>query len=492
MRLPSIRFKISLLYMLILALTLLVFIFLMHSYLSRRLVDDLDDLLLSRARGIIDSIDASWEVEKLDAERDGAKDFPFSKINNENFMRVARFCVQERSDDPILLNITLQIFNANGQLIASTKNLQGIPGITPDLHQRLRSGQNSYGNLMIESSGNGNIPARALIVSVKESNRLAYIVRVISPLTEIHRALGTLRMTLWLLLPVIVLLTGFAGALLAKISMRPVETIIGTVARINSENLKLRVPVPAPHDEIRRLALTFNQMLDSVDNSFSQQQRFIQDVSHELRTPLTILKGEMEVSLKRIRPAREYESVLQSNLEEINRIERLVENLLTLARFESRQVVLNKKEFDLASLLRRIVDDVSILAEQKQIKIRLLLPSPLRMIGDEDQLKHLFFNILENSVKYTDCGGRIEVELRPQKDDTIITIVDNGIGIDSAELPAIFDRFYRGGESRKSSGFGLGLSIARSIAEAHRGRIAIASLPGSGTTVTVVLPIAGA
>ena len=492
MRFPSIRFKISLWYMLILALTLLLFSFLMHSYLSRRLIDDLDDLLVSRAEGIIDSIDAYWESEKTEAEEDGAKDFPFSKIDNDNFLRVARSCVQERSGDPVLLNFTLQIFNSNGRMVASTKDLRGIPGIPLNLQQRLRSGQNSFSDLTIESPGSVNVPARALIVSVQESSRLAYIIRVISPLTEIDRALGTLRMTMWLLLPAIVLLTGFAGAFLAKISMRPVEAIINTVARINGENLKLRVAVPTPHDEIRRLAQTFNQMLDNVDDSFSQQQRFVQDVSHELRTPLTILKGELEVSLKRVRSAREYESVLQSNLEEINRIESLVENLLTLAQFDSRQIILYQKEFDLASLLHRIVDDVCVLAEQKRIKIRLHLPNPLRIIGDEVQLKRLFFNILENALKYTDFGGRIEVEMRRQNDDGIVTVVDNGIGIESTELPFIFDRFHRGEESRKSSGFGLGLSIARSIAEVHRGGITIASLPGEGTTVTVVLPIAGA
>jgi len=492
MRLPSIRFKIGLWYMLIMALTLLLFSFLLHSYLNRRLIAGLDDLLLSRVEGIIHSIDAYWEAEKIDAIRDGAKDFAFSKIDNENFARVARFCLQEKSDDPSLLNITLQVFNVHGGMIASVNDIPGIPDILPGLQQELGPGQKGYSDLLISAPGKTRVPARALIVSVHEHSSLAYFVRIISPLTEIDQILRELRMAMWLLLPAIVVLTGIAGMFLAKTSMRPVEAIIDTAARINAENLKLRVPVPATHDEISRLAETFNRMLENVDNSFSQQQRLIQDVSHELRTPLTILKGELEVSLKRLRSAHEYEAVLLSNLEEINHIERLVENLLTLARFDNRQVVLNKKEFDLAALLRRVGDDMHILARQKRIELDLRQPEHFPVMGDENQLAQAFFNLLDNAVKYTDPGGLVTVELQRQDENGIITIADNGIGMDAAELPLIFDRFYRCDKSRGRGGYGLGLSIASSIAEAHCGRITVASQPGRGTTVTVVLPLMGA
>lgn len=492
MRLPSIRLKISLWYMLIMALTFLLFSFLLHSYLNRRLIIGLDELLLSRAEGILNSIDAYWEAEKLEAIRDGAKDLPFSKIDNENFVRVARSCLQERYDDPILLNITLQVFNVHGRMIASAKNIPGIPDIPQGLQKRLRPGQNGFSDLTISEPGKSPMSARALIVSVHEHNSLAYFVRVIIPLTEIERTLGELRMAMWLLLPVIVVLTGITAAFLAKTSLRPVEAIINTVARINAENLKLRLTVPATHDEISRLAETFNRMLENIDNSFLQQQRLIQDVSHELRTPLTILKGELEVSLKRLRSAREYEAVLQSNLEEINHIERLVENLLTLARFDIRQAALNIKEFDLVALLRGVGVDMSILASQKRIKLDLRLPGHFPVIGDESQLAQVFFNLMDNAVKYTDPGGLVTVELQLQDRNGIVTIADNGIGMEAAELPLIFDRFYRCDKSRGRGGYGLGLSIARSIAEAHHGRITVASQPGRGTTVTVVLPMAGA
>jgi len=492
MRLPSYRFKIGLWYMLVLALTLLLFSFLLHSYLRRQLVVNLDDLLLSRAEGIINSLDAYWEAEKLDAIRDGAKNFPFSKINNENFARVARFCLQETSDDLILLNITFQVFDAHGRMIASIKNIPGIPGIAHDLQKRLLPRQKRFSDLTISTPGKSRVPARALIVSVHERDSLAYVVRVISPLTELDQTLSELRMAMLLLLPAIVVLTGVAGMFLARTSMRPVEAIIDTAARINAENLKLRVPVPATHDEISRLAEAFNRMLENVDDSFSQQQRLIQDVSHELRTPLTILKGELEVSLKRLRSAHEYEAVLLSNLEEINHIERLVENLLTLARFDNRQVILNKKEFDLAALLRRAGADLRILAAQKRIELDLRLPEHFPVMGDDSQLTQAFLNLLDNAVKYTDPGGLVTVELQRRDENGIVTIADNGIGMDAAELPLIFDRFYRCDKSRGRGGYGLGLSIARSIAAAHGGRITVASQPGLGTTVTVFLPLTGA
>jgi heavy metal sensor kinase len=491
MRRPSYRFKIGLWYMLVLALMLVLFSFLLHSYLKRQLVADLDDLLLSRVEGIIHSIDAYWEAEKIDAIRDGARDFVFSKIDNKNFTRVARFCLQEKSDDPSLLNSSLQVFNVHGGMIASVNDIPGIPGILHGLRQVQRPGQKDYSDLLVSAPGKSPEPARALVVSVHEHSSLAYFVRIISPLTEIDQTLSELLMAMGLLLPTIVVLTGIAGMFLARTSMRPVEAIIDTAARINAENLKLRVPVPATHDEISRLAETFNRMLENVDNSFSQQQRLIQDVSHELRTPLTILKGELEVALKSLRSAREYEAVLQSNLEEINHIERLVENLLTLARFENRQAVLDKKEFDLAALLRSVGDDMRILARQKQVTMDLRLPATLAVLGDENQLAQVFFNLLDNALKYTDPGGLVTVELRRQDGDCIVTVADNGMGMDAAELPLIFDRFYRCDKSRGRGGYGLGLSIARSLVEAHGGGIAVTSQPGRGATLTVRLPLAG-
>ena len=169
-----------------------------------------------------------------------------------------------------------------------------------------------------------------------------------------------------------------------------------------------------------------------------------------------------------------------------------MENLLTLARFDNRQVVLNKKEFDLAALLRRVGDDMHILARQKRIELDLRQPEHFPVMGDENQLAQAFFNLLDNAVKYTDPGGLVTVELQRQDENGIITIADNGIGMDAAELPLIFDRFYRCDKSRGRGGYGLGLSIASSIAEAHCGRITVASQPGRGTTVTVVLPLMGA
>jgi two-component system OmpR family sensor kinase len=488
MRPLPIRIRISLWYVLVLGLTLLLFSLLLHSYLRQRLTRDLDHLLLSRAEGIIDSIDAYWEAEKLQAIQDGAKNFPASKIGNENFARVTRFCLQEKSDDPVLLNITLQVFDASGKIIAAIKEFPGLSGGAGRLERP--EGARRFDDLAIDSPGGGRMKVRSLVVPVREGGRLAYLVRVISPFSEINHVLGSLRLAMALLLPLLLLTAGFAGALLAKISLRPVNAIIDTVSRIHAGNLNLRVDVPAARDEIRRLAETFNQMLGSVDAAFSQQRRFIQDVSHELRTPLTILKGELEVSLKRARSAPEYESVLHSNLEEINRIARLVESLLTLARFDSRQVRMQVRELDLCSLLRRLVGDARLLAERKQVRLTLRQGCPLVIRGDEDHLLHLFFNILDNAVKYAGDGGHVQVEARLEDGAAVTTIADDGVGIEAAELPLIFERFHRGGGVRGLGGFGLGLSIARAIAEAHHGRIAIASLPGKGTTVTVTLPVA--
>jgi len=491
MFLKSIRFKITLWYIVILALTLSLFSILLYHNFKRSLYDNFDDLLQSKAKGIADSIDTYWEAEKLEAVTAGTKTSVFSKINNINFVKIAQHWVKEKSNDPKLMNTVVQIFDIKGKNIASSKNIPGIVTIPKDIFDYVLGGSYTFDNFNIESPGEKGkvLPLRAITIPVVENDNVAYIVQVASSLILAHSALNNLKMRLFFLLPLIVCLTGIAGALLAGLALKPVDSIIRTARQITADNLKLRINIPDTKDEIRRLADTFNDMITRLEESFHLEQQFIQDVSHELKTPLTILKGELEITLKKIRSAQEYESVLNSSLDEINKISRLVENLLILARFDNREMPLETKPVDLNVLLESLLGDIDILAKQKNIKINFSEQEKIVLEADENQIRQVFLNLLDNAIKYTPQDGNIVLSLRKENNFAKIKISDTGISIPENALPYIFDRFYRVDKARSSLGFGLGLSIVKSIVDAHKGRVEVNAKLNQGTTFTVFFPL---
>lgn len=475
--------------MLILVVTLFLFSVLLYHNFSHKLYEDLDDLLQSKAESISTSIDTYWESEKIEAIKSGAKTDVFSKINNMNFIKIAQRWVKEKSNDPRLMDIIVQIFDVNGKNIASSRNIPSITRLPKETLNYVFKGNYYFNNLNIESSKGKPLSLRVLTIPVTENDKMAYVVQVAGSTAIIHSALDNLKIRLFFLLPLLVFATGIAGGFLARLTLNPVDSMIRTVRQITADNLKLRINIPDTKDEIKRLADTFNEMLTRLDKTFLFQQQFIQDISHELKTPLTVLKGELEVTLKKIRSVQEYESVLYSSLEEINKINRLVENLLILARFENREIPFDIKPVDLNILIEKVLDDIKILSEQKNIKINFSEQKSIVLEVDENQIRQLLLNLLDNAIKYTPEDGSVTLSLKKENNLASIQISDTGIGVPENELPFIFDRFYRVDKSRSKEGFGLGLSIAKSIVEAHKGRIEVESNLRQGTTFTIFLPL---
>ncbi len=475
--------------MLILALTLAVFSVILYRNFSQELYGDKDDVLQSRGEGIVDSIETYWEAERLEAIGMGIRTDIFSKINNINFAKIAQRWVEEKSDDPDLLNIIVQIFDAHGALIASSKNISNISIFSKKVLTSQSQKKKRFDTVSIESSPDNPMTLRVLTMPVVENNNVAYVVQVASPLSSIQTALKNLKIILFLLLPLTVFLTGVIGAFLAKIALNPVDKIIDTIHQITADNLKLKVNIPDTKDEIKRLADTFNEMLERLEHAFSSQRQFLEDFAHELKTPLAVLKGEMEVALKNIRSTEEYELILLSNLEEVNRINNIVEDLLMLARLESHAVTLERKPLNVGLLVKDIVDDMKVLAYQKDISMDFSAHDIMTIYGDENQLKRIFINLMDNAIKYTPDHGKVLVSAEMEDDYAKIAINDTGAGIPEGEIHHIFDRFYRMDISRLKPGFGLGLSIVRAIVEAHKGRIEVKSKINQGTTFTVFFPI---
>ena len=245
---------------------------------------------------------------------------------------------------------------------------------------------------------------------------------------------------------------------------------------------------------------TFNEMITRLDQSFRQIKQFSSDASHELKTPLTILRGEVEVTLRKERTSSEYQQILRSNLEEIDRMTQIVEDLLLLSRADNGEIQLNRKEMNLSEIFEEIVPQAHILAQSKNLHIQTFLPEEeVTILGDRLRIRELFLNLIENAIKYTEEGGAITIHLsknsatssgkdggnrleRRKNGLAEITVTDTGIGIAKEDQERIFDRFFRvdKARSREQGGSGLGLSICKWIVEAHQGKISVESELGKG------------
>jgi heavy metal sensor kinase len=283
-----------------------------------------------------------------------------------------------------------------------------------------------------------------------------------------------------------------AGYLLARKALAPVDRMVATAQEITATRLDRRLDAPVSHDELGRLATTLNDMISRLERSFEEVRRFTADAAHELRTPLATMRTEAEVALRSPRSPEQDGRVLENLLEEIDRLTRLVSQLLFLCREDAGIGSGRFRPVRLDELVREVGDHMEAAAREKGVDLKVDPPAPSRVSGDADRLRQLFFNLFDNAIKYTPSGGTITVGSGSTNGPAQVSIfvADTGIGIPAAHLPRIFDRFYRVDPSRspETDGTGLGLAICRSITEAHGGRIEIDSTEGRGTSVKLSLP----
>jgi two-component system, OmpR family, sensor kinase len=296
---------------------------------------------------------------------------------------------------------------------------------------------------------------------------------------------------------VIALFVGFAGAsaslflavLLTPSSFKPLEDMAAVTRQItNADDLSRRVPNTERTDEIGVLARSFNQLLERLERLFQTQQRLLADVSHELRTPLTAIRGNVDLMRRMGDADPESLGIIQ---EEIERMTRLVGDLLLLARADAGGLPLEKQKVELDNLLFEVYRQVRLL--EKSVEVKVTEVDQVCIMGDVDRLKQLLLNLISNAIKYTPDGGTVDVSLSKKNGWGYLKITDTGMGIPAEDLPYIFDRFYRVDKARardhSGQGAGLGLAIAKWIAQAHGGNIDVMSKVGEGTTFTIILPI---
>lgn len=370
----------------------------------------------------------------------------------------------------------MRLVNANGQVIGEMGEFPFEIPVSPELHP--------FETIALDGV-TWRIYTQQVITPTQE---LDTWLQVGQSLTDIHELQNNLRRFILIGIPVMLLVATLVGLFMAARALRPVDAITRTVQHINASEMTQRIDYSGTQDELGRLTVTLNSMLDRLQASFDLERRFTADASHELRTPLTSIKGQVDVALSRQRSVEEYAETLKQVQIETDRLTRLANDLLFMARLDSASTKMLTEQVNLSDLLSVVTDKISQSAETKKITVNGQISPSLQMTGNADHLIRLFLNILDNAIKYTPEGGLITVTAAREGTYLVVTIQDSGVGIAPEHLPYLFERFYRADIDRKyNGGTGLGLAIAHQIVIEHSGQVNVESIPGHGTTFIIRL-----
>ncbi|GJL61801.1 MAG: two-component sensor histidine kinase [Nitrospirales bacterium] len=355
------------------------------------------------------------------------------------------------------------------------------------LLKQVLQGQTTYETLPRSQSS----PVRRISLPISSQGQVDYILQTQASLDLVNETLHWLIVTLGIA-TIGIFVFGWVGSnWVARMALVPVEALGKTTATVSAQSLESRVFLDAPYHEFQQLANSFNSMFERLQKAFESQRRFVGDAAHELRTPLTAMKGNIEVALQRDRSNEEYQDVLATSLGQVEHLARLVKALLTLTKFAGEHPPIELKPILMEPLIKDLVSELSILAEEKGCCLTALLQEVPLILGDVGQLKQLVINLLDNAIRHTSHGGAVTVGLTSSDDRVCLTVTDTGSGIPAEHLPRLFERFYRADQARdrESGGTGLGLAIVQEIVLAHHATIHVKSEVGKGSVFTVSFPV---
>ena len=387
------------------------------------------------------------------------------------------------------LNEVVLSFNANGTLAGETGGITVDASKLSGLVKKVMSGQNAYLSTVTTKNEGVRLYA-AVFLNPFSGEPSVWIVG--QSTTEITDVLHTFIYVIIFAMVGVIILAGIGGLFLAERALKPVQRITETAQKIEGSDLSQRIDVKTD-DELGRLAATLNDMIGRLEESFNRQRQFTADASHELRTPLAIMQAEATLALSKERTPDDYRKALETISQESDYMSSVIGKLLFLARSDAGKEQLSFEDVDIKELITGLSANIEALAQDKGIKFTVDAKETLTVSGDKVKLRQLFINILENAVRYTPADGNIAVSLVQKDANAVVSIADTGIGIPPEHLPHIFERFYRvdKARARADGGVGLGLAIAKIIAESHKGTIAVASEVGKGTTFTISIPLKG-
>lgn len=462
----TLRVRLTLWYGTALALILIIFSTVLYVMTARSLRDAVDQSLEETAAAAVRALEERGFLPLVD-EGELMSQFP-------ELARIDKF---------------FQIFSPSGTITIRSPNVKQHE--MPLSRQALEVAY--AGHTLFESAKYPKEPPLRLIsVPIVYRGSLLYIIQVGTTMDSVEHTLNRLLLVLLVSMPVALAVSLAGGWFMAGRALRPVDAITLAAQRIAEGDLTQRLTAPAAADEIGRLTNTFNNMIDRLETSFRQIRQFSSDASHELRTPLTVMRGETELALRRPRETEDYKAVMESNLEEIDRMTRIVDELLFLSRADMGEVKMEHLPVPLDSLIEDVQRQASLLGQERDVQVLLSSTAPAVVSGDELRLRELFLNLVDNAIKYSRSGGTVEMALTIEQRQARLSVTDHGIGIAQEDQPQIFDRFYRTDHARAHTkkGTGLGLAICAWIAESHHGHIEVQSKVGEGSTFTVLLPLA--
>jgi len=452
-----IRVRLTVWYVFLLAIVLVLFSLVLFFSLKGSLLGEVDRGLRNSAGQVVSGLD--WEDSHLIVmESENSQDV-LTKMAAQGFLVV--------------------LSENNGRVLQSTGPYSEVIGNKPTLVSGYRTLKTPKGDWRVYT----------VKISVPHKGQQLAL-RVGESLSRTESALSTLLVLELVIVPITLCLAVVVGLFFAGRALKPVGRITELAASIDAVDLDQRLDLDLPDDDLGRLARTFDDMLQRLDQAFSAQKRFASEAAHELRTPLTIMKGNTEVALARERTAAEYREALTELEEEVDHLTLLSEDLLALSQADSDSAALDFQELDVGGVLDKAVTTLSPIAKQKGVRVKFERREQAPFCGDYSKLVRMFVNILDNAVKYCPPDSMVYVSLTHGSDGIDIEIRDTGPGIDPEELDHVFDRFHRSALARQMNpgGSGLGLPIALWIAMEHGGEIDAMSPPGEGATFKITLP----
>jgi heavy metal sensor kinase len=440
----SIRVRLTLWYSLVLLAALSLFVWAIWLTAGHRLMASVDAALVKQAKGVVTVIRNEFDPVHPEQLQEEVTEYAQATPNGN----------------------LIEVRDAKGQRILSSKVV-----------------------VLDRAGGGADYRTYATTAVVKGSS---FQVLVATPLRETKSILGDLHILLLWTAPAVLLIASLGGFWISRRALAPVDEITQAARSIGIQNLSRRLAVPPTGDELQRLSETWNDMLARLESAVKRLSQFTADASHELRTPIALIRTTAELTLRRERSPETYREALSEIVAESERTGRLIEDLLLLARADAGLPALPLENLELTPLVRDICEQGQVLAEARQLQISADVPEvPVFVQANDPALRRLLLLLVDNAVKYTPAGGRITVSVGYDPAGATLAVRDTGIGIPDSALPHVFERFYRADESRNrdAGGAGLGLSIAKWIAERHHASLEAESVLGQGSTFRVRFPL---
>ncbi|MBI4314187.1 MAG: HAMP domain-containing protein [Candidatus Omnitrophica bacterium] len=484
----SIRQTLPLWNFAVLSIVLALFGGVLYASVSSGLYRNIDNTLVLQADAVAESIFAFREAERAatPSAPGNWQAAPSPAIAPERFSDlIGRWA---RKTGILESGRAICIFDSSGRPVAASEGFVHL-GISP----MPADSETLAGKTVFKTDKISEGRIRWMIRPILERGKTVYLIQTAESLSQADTSLHELRLWLVSLIPSALLVTSLIAWFLISTALKPLGRMAFQARQIHAQALDRRIDVPETKDEFERLARIFNEMLDRLERAFKRIRQFSAAASHELRTPLTVMRGEVEVALRRPREGEEYRRVLCNQLETLQEMASTVEELLTLARGDASEGAMERRPVMLDAVVDQVSESLRPLAQAKSVALLVSKQRGVEVRGERRLLKRLISNLLDNAIRHTPPEGRVNISVTRVDAMARISVQDTGSGISSKEIPEIFDRFFIKRSSSEgtttSTSTGIGLGLCRWIAEVHQGRIDVSSPPGEGATFTVWLPL---